>query len=245
MNDNALNVLIVEDDLSFSIELEMLIQKIGYNVIARIDNAEEALDFIYQKLPDLVLMDIDLKGKMSGLELGQKIAHLNIPIIYITSFADEKHYKAAQESKMIAYLTKPINGFSLRVSIETAVRNTFFKNELEESDNFLAKNYLFFRKKGIYYKIYIQDISYVQSSDNYCEVYTIQAEHFIVRSSISKMSELLPKEEFMRIHRQYIIQLSQIESVDLTNNQLNIQSVMLPISRSNKKLLEQAMQKVN
>lgn len=245
MSEKQLNTIIIEDELSFAIELEILVAEIGYSVLSRFDNAEDALDIIYQELPDFILMDIDLKGKMTGTGLGQKIAHLQIPIIYITSFADEQHYQAAQRSNMIAYLVKPISGFSLRVAIETAVKNTFAQNEAEEPDNFLAKNYLFFRKKGIYHKIYMRDICYVQSSDNYCEVYTNQGAHFIVRSSITKMNELLPQNEFMRIHRQYIVQLSQIESVDLTNNQLYIQSKHLPISRSNRKLLEQAMRKMN
>ena len=237
--------MIVEDDLSFAIELEMLVQEIGYQVAAHLDNAEDALDFVYKELPDLILMDIDLKGKMTGIELGQRIAQLEVPIIYITSFADEEHYQAAQYSKMIGYLTKPISNFSLRAAIETAVKNVFFKDSVEIGDNFLSKNYIFFRKKGIYHKIYMRDISYVQSNDNYCEVYTIQGEHFLVRSSIAKMNKLLPQEEFMRIHRQYIIQLNQIESVDLINNQVRIQSIDLPISRSNKKLLEQTMKKIN
>lgn len=71
MNTYSLNVLIVEDDLSFSIELGMLVEEIGYQVAGRVDNAEEAQALIEQKVPDFILLDIDLKGKMTGLELGE------------------------------------------------------------------------------------------------------------------------------------------------------------------------------
>jgi DNA-binding LytR/AlgR family response regulator len=244
MSQKALNVLIVEDDLSFGLELEMLVQEIGYQLAARVDNAEAAQDIIYQELPDLVLMDIDLNGKMTGLQLGERISHLDIPIIYITSYADEQSYQQAQQSKLIAYLVKPISGFSLKVAIETAVRNVLSEDDAEHQ-NFLSKNYLFFQRKGIYQKVYMRDIFLVKSSDNYCEVYSQSGEEFILRSSISKMEQLLPSEEFMRVHRQYIVQLREISSIDLQNNLLKLHDKSIPISRRNKKALEEVMIKLN
>ncbi|NJK82859.1 MAG: response regulator [Saprospiraceae bacterium] len=86
MSNNQLSILIVEDDLSFGLELKILLEEIGYEAQHLIDNGEEAYDFIYLHRPDLVLMDIELKGDMSGIELGQRIISFDIPIIYITSF---------------------------------------------------------------------------------------------------------------------------------------------------------------
>lgn len=240
-----LDVLIVEDSVSFSLELEMLVKKIGYSVVKVLDRAEDALSFIQVQAPDLILMDIDLKGEMTGVDLGRLIVKSKIPIIYITSLLDERHYQAAQASEMIGYLTKPISSFALKAAIETTINNTFFKEKDPKEGNFSFKNFLFFRKKGIYQKIYFHDICYIQSSDNYCEVFTTKNDYFIVRSTISSMYDLLPSSKFFRIHRKYIIQLSQIESINLSNNQLKILSTILPISRKNKKLFEQTIMKLD
>jgi DNA-binding LytR/AlgR family response regulator len=91
----------------------------------------------------------------------------------------------------------------------------------------------------------MRDIFLVKSSDNYCEVYSQSGEEFILRSSISKMEQLLPSEEFMRVHRQYIVQLREISSIDLQNNLLKLHDKSIPISRRNKKALEEVMIKLN
>ena len=85
-----LNILIVEDSISYSIELEQLASEIGFNVIGVVDNSADALDTIFSTPPDIILMDINIKGKLNGIEIAKKINHLNIPILYITSFNDEK-----------------------------------------------------------------------------------------------------------------------------------------------------------
>ncbi|MEM1328317.1 MAG: hypothetical protein AAGI23_20350 [Bacteroidota bacterium] len=78
------------------------------------------------------------------------------------------------------------------MAIETAVRNTLGKQIETEAQQFLAKNYLFFQKKGIYHKVFIKDIVFIKSSDNYCEIYTKTEGNFILRSSISRLAEVLP-----------------------------------------------------
>ncbi len=72
MDTFKLDVLIVEDNLSFSLELAMLIEEIGYNVIGTADNAKDALSLIYDKKPGIILMDHEIKGDMTGIELGEK-----------------------------------------------------------------------------------------------------------------------------------------------------------------------------
>ena len=93
MESFKLDVLVVEDNLSFALELSMMLEDIGYNVIGQVDNAAEALELIFSKMPDIILMDHDIKGEMTGIELGNKIRHLDIPILYITSFGNEEHYE--------------------------------------------------------------------------------------------------------------------------------------------------------
>jgi CheY-like chemotaxis protein len=87
-----LNLLIVEDSVSYAVELEQLATEIGYNVIAVTDNSADALDIIFSQQPDIILMDICIKGRLSGIDIGKRIKHLDIPILYITSFDDKKTF---------------------------------------------------------------------------------------------------------------------------------------------------------
>ena len=70
MSDFSLKILIVEDELSFALELQMLLEELNYNVLKHVDNSDEALKVIYENHPDLIFMDIDIKGDLSGIEIG-------------------------------------------------------------------------------------------------------------------------------------------------------------------------------
>ena len=237
--NQGLKILIIEDSASFAIELDILVHKIGYTVQEIIDNAEEAYNCIQNEIPDLILLDIELKGKMTGIDLSLKIAHLEIPIIFITSSINETHYNKAKNSNTLAYLTKPMSSFSLKASIETAINNTF-KNSKNKTEN--IKDHLFIKKSDVYHKIQISSIIYVQSNDNYCEVHT-KNEKFLLRTTISNIiGELLPKSKFTRIHRQFIIQTNSINSINLDTNTLSVNEMNLPISKTYKKDL---LEKVN
>lgn len=233
--NQGLKILIVEDSTSFAIELDILIHKIGYTVQKIVDNAEEAYNIIKKEIPDLIILDIELNGKMTGVDLGSKISHLEIPIIYITSSTDENYYNKAKKTKILAYLTKPTNSFSLKTSIETAITNTFNTSE--------NKNYLFIKKNDVYHKINTSSITYIQSNDNYCEIHTTKSERFLLRSTISNIIEKkLPRDKFIRVHRQFIVQLNLIDTVNLDTNTLSINSFNLPISKTHKKEL---LKKIN
>lgn len=247
MSNNQLSILIVEDDLSFGLELKILLEEIGYEAQHLIDNGEEAYDFIYLHRPDLVLMDIELKGEMSGIELGQRIISFDIPIIYITSFAQDSLFKAAQASNMTAYLVKPINKYTLQSTIAYTLQAAYkkAKDQMQETENLFVKNYFFVRAAGIYKKIYIPDIYYVQSYDNYCNIYTLAQKPYTVRIPISTIENNLPANEFLRIHRKYIVQLCKIDTIDFVRNTLIIKEIEISFSRSKRSLLEQVIRRLN
>lgn len=261
MNEFKLQVLIVEDSLSFAIELEMLVEEIGYYVVGRVDNSTDALTIIHEKKPDFILMDIDIKGRMTGVELGAEIKPLNIPILFITSFGDDTHYKAAQQSNMVGYLVKPIDKYSLRTSIQLAVTNAYIRKQQEgqtavtspdksenipyETENFIFNNCLFFKKRNTFHKVKIDEIIFIRSNDNYCETYIRGGEKFLSRIGISKIEKMLPSDRFVRIHRQYIIQLDKIDVIDFQGNTIKVEDHEIPISRTRKKLLEKMVKQLN
>lgn len=248
---SPLSILIVEDNLSFALELEMLVEELHYQVIGRADNSAEAFDLIFSKSPDLILMDIDIKGNLSGLEIGEKIAHLNIPILYITGLADQAYDQALKQQGTIGYLVKPVEKITLRTAINLAIEKAFaLQNEKAgepsvTTENFIGHDYLFFKKKGAYHKVPFPEIAFVKSNDNYCEVHTTKMEVFTARIPISKMLEMLPGKSFFRTHRQFIIQTNLIEQINFQDNILTINKKEIPVSRENRKELETLIHKLD
>lgn len=253
MSSATLSILIVEDDLSFALELDMLVREIGYNVIGRVDNSAEALETILTESPDMILMDIDIKGKLTGIEIAEKIKHLDIPVLFITSFAQETYYNQAKKTNFIGYLVKPINKYSLRSSLEMAIRSISNKKrdvttkensesqkgEIAETETFPLKEYLFFKKKGVFQKVKIDEILYLEASDDYCLIHTADG-NFIASQRLSQMETILENYSFMRIHRSYLVNLQGITSIDTSDSVVFLNEKQVPYSRSNRDaLLEQ------
>jgi len=230
-----ISILIVEDDLSFALELDMLVQEIGYTVAGRVDNAIEALTLIFNQKPDLILMDIDIKGELTGIELAKRIRELDIPILFITSFRDEAHYEAAKATNFVGYLVKPLEMYSLRSSIELAIRSLQSEKKTEDGSNiFSAQNYLFFKKRKVFQKIWTEDILYLEADGNYVKVIT-PTDEFIASTTITRLSELLDSAQFMQVHRSFLINLKHIRTIDPQNNLVRIGDHDIPISRSFRK----------
>jgi len=91
---NDLQVLIVEDNLSFALEVEMLITESGYSLLGSVESAAKALTLITKNKPDLILLDIGIKGTMNGIELAEIIEELMIPIIFMTQSRDDETYSS-------------------------------------------------------------------------------------------------------------------------------------------------------
>ena len=253
MHTEILSILIVEDDLSFALELDMLVREVGYKVLGRVDNSAEALEMILTESPDIILMDIDIKGKLTGIEIAQQIKHLDIPVLFITSFGKEEYYNQAKETNFIGYMVKPVNKYSLRSALELSLRSLSSKQvDLSENPNsdlgkkeainantFPLKEYLFFKKKGIFQKVKIEDILYLQANDDYCLIH-IEGNNFLASQRLSQMEKMLQSYSFLRIHRSYLVNLKRITSIDPTVNVVHLNEQKIPYSRSNKEaLLEQ------
>ncbi|MBU7047108.1 MAG: PAS domain S-box protein, partial [Theionarchaea archaeon] len=121
-------IFIVEDESIVVEELKKRLQKLGYSVLDTASSGEEALEKIEKMPPDLVLMDIILKGEMDGIETAGKIYdRLMIPVVYLTAHADEKTLQRAVTSAPYWYVLKPIQDRELRITIEMALS----KNEMD------------------------------------------------------------------------------------------------------------------
>lgn len=246
-----LKILIVEDNLSFALELEMLLDEMGYTDTLRADHSGTALDYIYSQEPDLILMDIDINGNLSGLELGEKIAHLDIPVLYITALQEAPYQEASRQSSTIGYLVKPVQPLTLRSAIDLAIAKVQAQKEsekdstLEHQEHFITQQYFFFKKRSIYYKVAMQDIMYAQSDDNYVKVQVRETDTFILRTTLKNLEEMLPSESFLRTHRRYIVAVEHINAINFQDSTLIMgDGTELPVSQTKRQELEGHIQKL-
>jgi PAS domain S-box-containing protein/putative nucleotidyltransferase with HDIG domain len=125
-----IEVLIVEDESVVAVDVERLLKNLGYSVAGRVSSGKAAVKAVNDKRPDLVLMDIKLEGEMDGIETADKIRTVfDIPVMYLTAYADEKTLERAKATDPFGYITKPVEQEELRVAIEMA----FYKHKLEQN----------------------------------------------------------------------------------------------------------------
>lgn len=116
-------ILVVEDERIVAKDIVKSLQRLGYKVVASVASGEEALQKVIEAQPDLVLMDIMLKGKMDGIETTEEIhKNFDIPVIYLTAYADEKTLGRAKITEPFGYIIKPFDERDLHTTIEIALR---------------------------------------------------------------------------------------------------------------------------
>ena len=121
-------ILIVEDQNIIALDLKSRLQGLGYAVVATLSSGEEAVQVSGDLQPDLILMDIRLKGRIDGIEAAAEIrCAQDIPIIYLTAHSDEQTLQRARLTEPNGYLLKPIEDQELRLTIEMAL----YKHKME------------------------------------------------------------------------------------------------------------------
>ncbi|RXI43265.1 hypothetical protein CRU99_08430 [Malaciobacter mytili] len=153
------SILIVEDETVLAIGMEYSLQNMGYSVSGIETTSTNAINHVREKKPDIIIMDINLRGSSSGIEAAKHIwQYYKIPIIFLTSYSDEKTIKKAMACEPYGYLLKPCKDEELSVAIQVAIykHNYFFKNikVFDEEQQFvnLKDNFKFHLGKALLYK---------------------------------------------------------------------------------------------
>ena len=119
--EKNISVYIVEDESIVAKDIQNSLKKLGYQVLGISNNGNDALEKIITTSPDIVLMDIMIKGDMTGIDVAEKIKELyDIPVIFLTAYADETTLAKAKNTEPYGYLLKPFKEVELRSTIEMA-----------------------------------------------------------------------------------------------------------------------------
>jgi two-component system, OmpR family, phosphate regulon sensor histidine kinase PhoR len=132
-------ILIVEDEAIVALHEEENLKNMGYTVVGKASSGEEAIRKAEETQPDLVLMDIVLKGEMDGIEAaGQIHARLDIPVIFVTAYGDEKTLQRAKLTEPFGYILKPFRERDLHVAIGIALYKHEMESRLKEMERWFA-----------------------------------------------------------------------------------------------------------
>lgn len=242
-----IKILIVEDEMVIGANIAMQLTDLGYEVTGIIPRGEDAILHVMENHPDLILLDINLKGKIDGIEtavLMQK--QFDIPIIYLTANADETHFKRAKSTNPYAFISKPYKKLDLQRAIELAMNQIQKANMVEEkaiegTQSLVLSDSIFVRHHEKMLKIAIQDILYIEAERNYCRIYSKGKEYLLV-ITLKIMDQKLPKKHFLRVHRSYIVNIAQIDEV--ATSHLVIAKKAIPISKALKEELMKRLQMI-
>lgn len=238
-----LDVLIVEDSMSYALELEMICEELGYTVLGTVADSGTALDIIFSSSPDLILMDISINGRLTGLEIGKQIEHLDIPVLYITSYGSDENKQLATGSNNAGFLVKPIEQSTIKATLNQIMETHFDMvndGDLRFMSNSDEASSIFLRKDGVYRKIVVEEILYVQSEDNYCRFFIVSGESYLMRITLREIEKITAEKGLIRCHRRYIINTTFIKRIDTNKNTFIVSSeAAIPYSRSKKELVQQ------
>ncbi len=130
MKDNPTKIIIIEDEALIAAELKSTLDLLGHKVVGHSMNGDKALDLFAQVEADLILLDINIKGTLSGIDLAKIIRKkYNVPFVYLTSFSDKTTLDLVKDTLPYGYIVKPFSENDLKVNIELAL----FKHSMENA----------------------------------------------------------------------------------------------------------------
>lgn len=237
------SVLVVEDESIVSKDIQHSLKKLGYQVAGAAATGENAVQLAIETQPDIILMDIMLKGDMNGIEAADKIRQeTNIPVIFLTAYADESTLNRAKVTQPYGYIIKPFKEIDIHTSIEMALYKHKKETEvLKERDLLFSlvenketgREFLFVKNNSRLVKLKTADIYFVEALKDYVTINTLNT-RYTIHSTMKDIEAKLPDSDFVRVHRSFIVRLDKIAAIEQPNVILENDKKIIPIGGSYK-----------
>mgnify|MGYP005749677611 CR=1 FL=1 len=238
-------ILIVEDDMIIAANISLQLSKLGYEVTGIESRGEEAVNHALENRPDIILMDIQLKGGINGVEAAKKIQEkASIPLIYLTANSDEASFQMAKQTKPYAFISKPFHKLELQRTIELVVEKIKADSPEFRDTNSLVESLddrIFIRNNGKLIKLMLDDILYIEAERNYCNIITT-AQNYLIVSPLNTFCQKMENKDFLRVHRSFVVNIRKLDAV--ADSHLEIKRKVIPISKMYKDDLMRSIRKV-
>ncbi|MDP5077252.1 MAG: response regulator, partial [Nonlabens sp.] len=211
---SSIRIYILEDEIITQELLKQTLEDLNYDICGMSTDATTALKEIEELRPDLALLDIKVDGKETGIWLGNQ---LDLPIIYLTAYNDNKTIKNAVTTNPMGYLVKPFNAKDLYIAVELAV------SKLKSKPQIVVKE----KDKNIL--IYEKDILFAKKEDQYLVLYLKNSEK-LIRCNMKDFLEMLSSKSFLQVHRSYVVNKDYMTA--FSSKEITVSDTIIPISKS-------------
>jgi DNA-binding LytR/AlgR family response regulator len=238
-------ILIVEDDMIIAANISLQLSNLGYEVTGIETKAAEAIHHALEMKPDMILMDIQLRGESNGIEAANSIRkYLDIPLIYLTANVDDATFQKAKETHPFAFIAKPFTNLNLERTIALVEEKILEKrSSVPVEDTFVdsQEDRIFIRNNNKLVKVMLDHILYVEADRNYCKI-TTTTHTFLVVSPMNKLCEKIDPRHFVRIHRSFVVNFSKLDAV--AESFVEVNGKLIPIGKQYKEDLHKMLNKV-
>jgi len=231
------HILIIEDNLLLSTELEMIIEDTGGTVAGVATTARRGIELARTEKPDLIILDLFLDDGSTGFEVLADIAPLDIPTIVITAGHDRDLFEKAEQYGPVSFIVKPFYRLTLEATIELALNRAAEQRtanpvgEEDERGEILFKEDIFIRDRHILRRIPLSDIEAIEADGNYC-LFITRERKFAAKISMKAILEKLPEQSFVQIHRTFAVNAGKVQSIDMNENTMTVAEKEYPIGRT-------------
>lgn len=238
---SKVKVLIVEDEVIIADNIADTLEELGYEVLEPANTYTEALQTIEEEKPDIAILDIQLTGRKTGVDLAEKINTIyDFPFIFLSSNTDKITLEEAKRVEPLAYLVKPFNKNELYTSIEVALYNySKQKEKALNQENLIISDALFIKQDKAFVRIDFDSILYLKSEHVYINIVSTNLKQYVIRGTLNDyIGKLSPT--FFRTNRSFIVNLKFLQSVQV--NTIEIGEESIPIG---KKQRDELLEKLN
>lgn len=222
-----MDCIIVDDDATSRLITNQFCSKNSeINVMDEFSSAIDAIKFLNNNSVDLIFLDIHMPT-FSGFDFIQTLK--NPPKIILMTSDKERALEAFEYASVVDYLVKPITKERFEKAIEKLFMNQETKPKLS-SEN-LDNEYLYVNVDKRLVKVHIPSIYVIEAKGDYINIKTSE-KNYLVHSTLRKIQDKLPTKKFFKVHRSYIINITEI--VDIEDNTVLVRKEVIPVSRSNK-----------
>lgn len=222
-----IKILIVEDEVLVAEDIAGDLEADGFEVTGIAISGSEALQAIDKNPPHIVLMDINIKGDIDGIDTAKAINQkFPTPIIYVTSNTSSQFVSRAIKTGPHAIISKPYNYRDLVMAIELAL-NKHNKIVIENEKKNINLDSIFVKHGDYHKRVLLESVLFIEADGSYCKVYT-KENNYTFSFNLNHFQKQISCPQLMRVHRSYIVNLSNIEGIDKST--LLIDDKIIPVS---------------
>ncbi len=203
-------ILMIEDDLDYREYMVLLLQGENLENIDVVDTYIEAKQLLSVNKYNVVLIDVFINGYETGLALGKYVDDVcKIPFIYVTSTLNSKMLELMKDTHPVAVISKPVDPVTYVFNVKLAIYN---KAKVSHTVQVLNDR-IFLKRDGIYEKVYLNTIVYIESDHVYNYVYIVNGDKLLIRGRLSDFYENFPS-RFLQISKKYVVNIKYIDHFD-------------------------------